>query len=895
MPADSSIVKSTTKILSESSSVSYGKIDVLVDWWWVIFFLIIIVYIFYLYKKRIIVFYRKIYIISLVKMSKMEIIYCSWNTLYNEGNYEQLIKECIELENRNDISDEVKNKIRDYREKAESAKKYNDIDELINKTEEYIKSALLYEAKDYLVKAREQLDTYVAKGKTILKDRIDNLENRLKTVRLEIFSKRIKEAIDKNDYDFLITAFSVENLTKEGLSKKEVSPVTRMVKEKWTETTKIRIDANEIDKAVEIVKVILKFEVFKDDEFVGELKANIINKIRELITDKINAYLYEDAKSIRDHYKDILPNSTLREINKSIELCENSKPAKINESLNKALEYAKKKLFIDAWREYEKAKKLKGEEFTETKEQILTLETEERTYQNQIKFENFCAKIKEEIRDGNDTKALDYLEMAKSVEVDDKSILDKLAIDIKNLQTTIANENKFFGAQPIVSAKYDGREFFNVPKKENHGEDADPYVNVSANRNWGIIAVFDGMGGAGARRYKYANTGEEHTSSTPELIKAINMEEEHASAWWASRYVREAVEELMSSRPKGENPIIYLENNLKAAIVNKLNTVIRNFPAAKAPMLSKMMRKLPTTMALCAYTIDEKNIKINCYWSGDSRIYMFDKNKMYFLTKDDANAANGDPFSPANMDLAMNNTICQDRDFVINKSTILIPIIPNNPIVLIAATDGCFGYFKNPIEFEHTIRHALDASKQFDDWMPLIRKAIIDNIQQDDFSMALIEIGETDFDSTKEQLTISLNNDLFKRYYDWKNSYRNEQDTLATKIAQIDENIIKSKEDASKAKAAIGVIEADIAKFEELFSKYNDDEYLKFKGYLLEKKNSENIIVANINETINEYSRQRTLLKEQLEKSQLSTESENNVWYTEYKELFEIVDPLGIL
>ena len=84
MPADSSIVKSTTKILSESSSVSYGKIDVLVDWWWVIFFLIIIVYIFYLYKKRIIVFYRKIYIISLVKMSKMEIIYCSWNTLYKE-------------------------------------------------------------------------------------------------------------------------------------------------------------------------------------------------------------------------------------------------------------------------------------------------------------------------------------------------------------------------------------------------------------------------------------------------------------------------------------------------------------------------------------------------------------------------------------------------------------------------------------------------------------------------------------------------------------------------------------------------------------------------------------------------------------------------------------------
>ena len=895
MPADSSIVKSTTNILPESSSVSFGKIDVLVDWWWVIFFLIIIACVLYLYKKRIIVFYRKIYIISLVKMGKMEIIYCSWDNRYNEGNYEQLIKECIELENKNDISNEEKNKIREYREKAESAKKYNDIDELINKTEDYIKSALLCEAKDYIAKAREQLDTYVAKGKTILKDRIDNLENRLKAVRLEVFSKSIKEAIDKNDYDFLIIAFSVENLTKEGLSKKDVSPVISMVKDKWTETTKIHIDANEIDKAAELVKVILKFEVFKDDEFVGELKANIIKKIRELITDKINAYLYEDAKSIRDDYKDILPNSTLRDINKSIELCENSKPAKINDCLKKALEYAEKKLFIDAWREYEKAKKLKGEDITETQKQIFTLETEERTRQNQIKFEDLCSKLKAEIRDGNDTKALDYLEMAKSVEVEDKSILDNLAIDIKNLQIAIANENKFLGAQPIVSAKYDGRDFINVPKKENHGEDADPYVNVSANRSWGIIAVFDGMGGAGARKYKYANSGEGHTSNTPELIKAINMEEEHASAWWASRYVREAVEALMSSRPKGEDPIIYLESNLKTAIVNKLNTVIKNFPAAKAPLLSKMMRKLPTTMALCAYTIDEKNITINSYWSGDSRIYMFDKNRMYFLTKDDADAADEDPFSPANMDLAMNNTICQDRDFVINKSTISIPMIPSNPIVLIAATDGCFGYFKNPIEFEYTIRHTLDASKQFDEWMPLIRKAIIDNIQQDDFSMALIEIGETDFVSTKEQLTICLSNDLFKRYYDWKDSYRKNQDTLATKIAQIDENIIKGKEEAGKAKAAIEDIDAAIAKFEELYSKYNDDEYLKIKDQLLEKKNRENSAVAKINETINEYSKQRTLLKEQLEKIQLNTESENNVWYTEYKELFKIVNPLSIL
>ena len=562
MPADSTIVKSTTKILLESSTDSYGNVA---DWLWAIFFLFVIAYIIYLNRKRIIGLYRYIYIISLVKMSKMKKIYYRWDSLFNDGAYNQLIKECSEIEIRIDISDEEKKNIRDYREKAELAKKYNDIDELINRTEECIKSESLSEAKDFLVKAKEQLDTYIAKGKNILKKKIDDLEERLNIVRLEVFAKGIKEAIDRNDYDYLINAFSVEYLTKEGLSKKAISPVTSMVKNKWIEYIKKYIDVNETDKAVEMFKVVLKIDVFKDDEFVGELKDNIIDKIRRIITDKINDYLLENAKSIRDLYKDFLPNSTLREINKSIELSENSKPAKINNCLRKALEYANKNQFVEAWNEYGKAKQLKGEEILETRNQIHTLETEENNWQNTKKFEAYCAKIKEEIRNGNVTKALQYVDLAKSIEIKDKSILDKLSSDIDNLQKAITQENKFFGIQSIVLAKCEGREFFNVPKKENHGEDADPYVNVSANRNWGIIAVFDGMGGAGARRYKHADTGEEHSS-----------------AWWASRYVREAVETLVSSRPQGENPIAFLETNLKGAIVSKLNDEVKKFPAANS-------------------------------------------------------------------------------------------------------------------------------------------------------------------------------------------------------------------------------------------------------------------------------------------------------------------------
>lgn len=870
MPADSTIVKTTTENVTKSVSDSHGVLDIVVEWWWVLILLAIIAYIGYAKKKWVIKFYRKVYIKFLIKMDRIIRIYARWDNLIILKLYDQLIIECDEVAKSSEISGEDRIRINDYHEKAVNAKKHQEIVNLLNDIENKINDSLLFDASVQIEKSRELLKGYSGKERKSLVDRIGALETRIKNIKLEQYEKKVREATEKKDYEFLIHAFSTNNIVAEGLSKKDISPVIVFVKNTWKRLITTYVSDGKIDDAIVLVNSSLQLDVLKDDEFVGEQKDYVVKEIKKLISDKINGYFPTEAKSIRDRYADFLPNPVLRELNRNIEICENSKPAKIKDYLSKAIEAAKKGLFMDAWSEYEKAKSLEGAEITETRIEIESLEKENQIRINKQKYNGLVERIEKEIKAGNDLLSLKYIKEAESIDVDDKSKLKELSAEISKLQKANEEEKKFYRKESIVLAKCDGKDFFNVPKKEDHGEDSDPYVNVDSGRRWGVISVFDGMGGAGARKYKHANTGEEHTS-----------------AWWASRYVKEAIEELMCSRPKGENPISYLEKNLKSTIVSKLNDVVKNFPAANAPLLSKMMRKLPTTMALCAYFIDEKEVTITCYWSGDSRIYMFDKNKMYFLTKDDADALDGDPFSPANMDLAMNNTICQDRDFRINKSTIKVSYNSSNPIVLIAATDGCFGYFRNPIEFEHTIRRSLLTSTVLDEWLPSIRQAIIDNIQQDDFSMALVEIGDSNFVTFKGSLTSCLNNVLFDEYYNWRNTNKKSQETILANIVEIDNKIISCKEDIDGTKKTIIKIEEDIRK-SAFLSEY--EAYDSFKKNLLDRKEAVNQELLQLNLRMEGLSTERKSLKESLDSIQLQADVQNNEWYSKYKDMFEIVN-----
>mgnify|MGYP003307775845 CR=1 FL=1 len=205
-----------------------------------------------------------------------------------------------------------------------------------------------------------------------------------------------------------------------------------------------------------------------------------------------------------------------------------------------------------------------------------------------------------------------------------KNKVEIAGIDTSKLKTLERNElinllNLYHNTKEnaIREAAYKGEQqiipvgVFNVEKKKDAGEDADPTLDADINRSWGVLAVYDGMGGAGARKYTHKDTQEEHTS-----------------AYWASRYVKGAIEELIKLRPIGVNPVEYLESNMHVAIKQCLDKEISNFPSASSSAVSKLLAKLPTTMALCVYEIVDENLNVSCYWAGDSRVYMFDGEKL---------------------------------------------------------------------------------------------------------------------------------------------------------------------------------------------------------------------------------------------------------------------------
>lgn len=119
-----------------------------------------------------------------------------------------------------------------------------------------------------------------------------------------------------------------------------------MVKNACQTLTNSYLKEGKINDAITLVNYCFQLDTLKDDEFVSELKESIVKEIKLLISEKINKYLPTEAKSIRDRYNDFLPNSVLREINKKIEICEDSKPAKIKDYLGKAIEADKRDFLL---------------------------------------------------------------------------------------------------------------------------------------------------------------------------------------------------------------------------------------------------------------------------------------------------------------------------------------------------------------------------------------------------------------------------------------------------------------------------------------------------------------------------------------------------------------------
>src|SRR3954451_18188633 len=148
---------------------------------------------------------------------------------------------------------------------------------------------------------------------------------------------------------------------------------------------------------------------------------------------------------------------------------------------------------------------------------------------------------------------------------------------------------------------------FNLQKVPDQGEDSDPIVRDG--RELGLVGVFDGMGGAGGTVYE-----------TPDGPRT--------GAYIGSRVARNVVEERMLALldPEWNLDAPAAAEDLQRSTRRALAAALEALDAPRSGLRSRLLRALPTTMAVMALQRRESRKGRwagHLFWSGDSRVYVF--------------------------------------------------------------------------------------------------------------------------------------------------------------------------------------------------------------------------------------------------------------------------------
>jgi serine/threonine protein phosphatase PrpC len=260
---------------------------------------------------------------------------------------------------------------------------------------------------------------------------------------------------------------------------------------------------------------------------------------------------------------------------------------------------------------------------------------------------------------------------------------------------------------------------FNLGKVPDHGEDSDPILRDGP--DLGLVAVFDGMGGAGGTVYE-----------TPEGRRT--------GAYLASRIARDVVERRMLDllepdwNLNGEAAAEDLHGSVQEALRERL--VELNAPPSG--LRSRLLRALPTTMAVVALQRTQPGgatWACHLLWAGDSRAYVFEPAGARQLTTDDLRDP-GDAMANLRQDSVVSNAMSADTDFHVNYRRVEL----RAPFLVACATDGCFGYMRTPMHFEHLVLSRMQSARSTSGWSASLQ-AEIAKVTGDDAAMSLIGVG----------------------------------------------------------------------------------------------------------------------------------------------------------
>lgn len=238
----------------------------------------------------------------------------------------------------------------------------------------------------------------------------------------------------------------------------------------------------------------------------------------------------------------------------------------------------------------------------------------------------------------------------------------------------------------------------------NNGEDCS-VLTVGEVRS--LAAVFDGCGGIGARIY--------------------NNYSGKTGAFVSSRSICGAVERWFESSE--ETPLPQIQRALE---------IVNSYADRSRGLRGSLHKDFPTTAVITTAQRSGNELSVDCFWAGDSRAYLLTTQGLHQITIDDI--SNSDALDNLSNDGALTNVISASLPFELHHTHITAA----TPLLVFAATDGCFGYLKTPMEFEALFLRNLMQSDSIAAWKEKLRQSIADHAG-DDYSLCLLGYGFSDF------------------------------------------------------------------------------------------------------------------------------------------------------
>lgn len=265
-------------------------------------------------------------------------------------------------------------------------------------------------------------------------------------------------------------------------------------------------------------------------------------------------------------------------------------------------------------------------------------------------------------------------------------------------------------------------QFFVVHGEKIPGKGEDSFL-LSVNERAGLAAVFDGCGGSGARVYKDLG------GKTGAYI-AARVLSDTMCGWFEDSW------------DEDERVYRISDVSLKKAIDARLSG-LRQKSGAGTVLKGSMTKEFPSTLAAAVLCENENGVLADFLWSGDSRVYILDSQGLKQVSVDDLPVT--DAMENLREDAGMNNVVSASHPYHINVKKIRI----EHPCIIMAATDGCFGYLKSPMEFEKLLLDTLLAGESIVQWQNALDERFRD-VAGDDYTMSLISIGYGNFHKMRE-------------------------------------------------------------------------------------------------------------------------------------------------